>query len=286
MIVNRLSPWFGSNTENAALYARQLGKLRWCAVPFAGGMSELAHIDTAAGVACDLHRHVINLARAVRDDNHKAALIARLKDSLFHPDELKAAQNRCVDREYALESGLFSPAAAMNEGPDTFWAADYFMACWMGRGGTSGKTTEFTQSLAIRYTSSGGDSAKRFQSAIASLEEWHAVLHRWSFDCVPAFDVLSRVRDQDGHGVYVDPPWPGVGDEYRHRFNAHARLRDMLSKFTRTRVVVRYGVHPLITDLYDRPPWTIREVTSRNQQNNDISELMIVNGPLLTEDSQ
>jgi hypothetical protein len=56
------------------------------------------------------------------------------------------------------------------------WAADYFAACWMGRGGHAGKRGEFDQSLSLRWTSSGGDSAVRFRSATESLRDWHRAL--------------------------------------------------------------------------------------------------------------
>jgi DNA adenine methylase len=280
MTVARLMPWFGANTSLAGVFARQLGKVRWCAVPFAGGMAELPWIDTVAGVAGDLHRHIINLARVVSDPRCKAILVEHLDSLLFHPDILRAAQLRNQRREESFSRGLFSPTTGMDTEPDAQWAADYFICGWMGRGGHAGKKTEFGHGLALRYTSSGGDSAKRLRSAIESLEAWHFALRKWSFDCVDAFELLARVRDQDDRAIYVDPPWPETGLEYKHCFGQHGRLCEVLSAFKHCRVVVRYGDHPLIADLYDRPPWTIQELNSRNQKNNDVSELLIVNGPL------
>jgi site-specific DNA-adenine methylase len=273
MRINALAQWFGGNRMLAASVGKALGKLRWCGVPFAGGCPELPHINTAAGVANDLHRHIVNLARVVRDAALVERLAHRLDGLLFHPDELSAAQRRCRYREIH---------GSVTEMPDIEWAADYFAACWMGRGGQAGKQREFDQSLSLRWTSSGGDSAVRFRSAIQSLRDWHRALRNWSFSCIDAFEFIDRVRDADGHGLYVDAPWPDAGNDYRHTFTREqqVRLAEALARFTRTRVVVRYGDHPLIRELYPEPRWTWLEQTSRNQRNGETTEVLIVSlGP-------
>jgi site-specific DNA-adenine methylase len=271
MRINALAQWFGGNRMLAASVGKALGKLRWCGVPFAGGCPELPHIRTAAGVANDLHRHIINLARVVRDDTLVEQLVHALGGVLFHPDELAWAQRRCREREQHDRFG---------DTPDGQWAADYFAACWMGRGGHAGKQREFEQSLSLRWTSSGGDSAVRFRSAIESLRDWHKALRNWSFTCVDAFEFIDKVHDADGHGLYVDAPWPDAGDDYRHTFTREqqVRLAEALARFTRTRVVVRYGDHPLIRELYPEPRWTWLEQTSRNQRNGETTEVLIVSG--------
>lgn len=271
MRINALAQWFGGNRMLAESVSRALGPLRWCGVPFAGGCPELPHIRTAAGVANDLHRHIINLARVVRDDGLVEQLVRRLDGLLFHPDELAEAQRRCRERERSGQIG---------DAPDIDWAADYFAACWMGRGGHAGKRGEFEQTLSLRWTSSGGDSAVRFRSATESLRDWHRALRNWSFTCLDGFEFLDNVRDVDGHGLYVDAPWPDAGDDYRHAFTREqqAQLAEALTRFARTQVVVRYGDHPLIRELYPEPRWTWLEQTSRNQRNGATDEVLIVNG--------
>ncbi len=271
MRINALAQWFGGNRMLAQSVGRALGRLRWCGVPFAGGCPELPHICTAAGVANDLHRHVINLARVVRDDVLIEQLVLRLETLLFHPDELADAQRRCCDREQL---------GSLRDAPDVAWAADYFAACWMGRGGEAGKRGEFDQSLSLRWTSSGGDSAVRFRSAIESLRDWHRALRNWSFTCLDVFEFLANVRDAEGHGLYVDAPWPDAGDAYRHAFThkQQTRLAEALARFRRTRVVVRFGDHPLIRELYPSPRWTWLKQTGRNQRNGAIAEVLIING--------
>ncbi len=279
MKITTLAPWYGSNRTLAATVGLQLGQLAWCGVPFCGGCPELPHIRTRGGVASDLHRHIINLARCIADVDLKAELVDRLDGLLFHPDELRAAQRRCIER--VAVSPLFGQRAMCNGEADPKWAADYFVCSWMGLGGHAGKRTEFGQGLSLRYTSSGGDSARRFRSAIESLEAWHLSLRIWSFDCVDAFAMLDRVVDQAGHGLYIDAPWPEAGDEYEHEFRGarHDRLAERLGEFEHARVVIRYGDHPLIRDLYPASQWTWVEQQSRSQTNGTVAEVLILNGP-------
>lgn len=271
MRINALAQWYGGNRMLAASVGRALGRLRWCGVPFAGGCAEIPHINTAAGVASDLHRHLINLARVVSDDALVEELAHRLDSLLFHPNELHAAQRRCREREQ-----LDKPDGP----PDLQWATDYFAACWMGRGGHAGTKREFEQTLSLRWTSSGGDSTVRFHGAIESLRDWHKSLRIWSFTCIDAFEFIDKVRDAEGHGLYVDAPWPDAGDGYRHGFtrDQQARLAETLGRFHHTRVVVRYSDHPLIRELYPATHWTWLTQTGRNQHNGAMTEVLIVNG--------
>lgn len=73
-----VAPWFGSARSLQRRPAEELGVLEWCGVPFAGGMPELQFIQTRGGVANDLHRHVINLARAIRNQPEAHPMIEYL----------------------------------------------------------------------------------------------------------------------------------------------------------------------------------------------------------------
>ena len=274
MKIKTIAPWFGSNRMLARRVGETLGKLAWCGVPFCGGMPELPHIQARGGVANDLHRHVINLARCIADAELKAEMVQYLDGMLFHPDELKNAQSICELREM----GLFIDAGTRGGNAQPHWAAAYFTACWMGRGGHAGRRGEFNQSLAMRWTASGGGSAKRFQSAVESLEAWHQCLKRWEFSCLDAFEFIDSVKDRDGHGLYVDAPWPDAGDDYEHRFGEaqQRRLAGRLGSFKCCRVVIRYGDHPLIRELYPQTQWRWIEQTSRDQKNGSVSEVLIV----------
>lgn len=274
-----IAPWFGSNRTLAATVGRQLGKCAWVGIPFAGGCCEVPHIKTRAGVVNDKHRHLINLARVVADPTLWRAMVDRLDSTLFHSDEYEAAQVRCRDRETPVAGGLFG-GGAMADGPDLEWAIDYFVLCWMGPSARAGTSTEFSGYFSVRWTSSGGDSAVRFRSAIASLEAWHKALQPWTFTTIDAFEFIGKCKDNPEHGLYCDSPWPEAGKEYAHGFTdaQQRRLASELSRFAQTRVVIRYGDHPLIRALYPEPRWTWIEQNSRNQGNSDVREVLIVNG--------
>lgn len=269
---NRLVPWFGSDLAVAETVGKLLGKLAWCGVPFCGGCSALPFIDAGAGVASDMHRHVINLANVIRDC--KTELVARLDQTLFHEDALAEAQRFCIE----IERGPTMFAGERPAEPDPLlWAAAYFVCGWMGRGGHSGKGSEFTQGLAARYTTSGGDSAKRWRSAVESLEAWSVAMRPWSFVLADAFDQIERWTDDENSGGYIDAPWPDVGHEYASAFTDadQRRLAKMLRGFIKKRLVIRYGDHPLIRELYPSSEWTWHMRTTRNQRNGDVAEALI-----------
>ena len=103
--------------------------------------------------------------------------------------------------------------------------------------------------------SAGGDSAARYANTTRGMPAWRRTLRRCSFVCCDAFDLLKTVKDQAGCGLYVDSPWAGEpGEKYTHPFveAQHRKLATALSRFKHTRVVVRYGVHPLVEELYPR----------------------------------
>lgn len=159
-------------------------------------------------------------------------------------------------------------------------AADYFVSQWMGRSGKAGTKGEFVGGLSVRWTSSGGSSIRRYRSAVESLDEWHAVLRRCEFTCLDFSEFLEacRKRDHAGHVIYADPPWPGLGEEYRHVLTPeqHADLATRLADFQHTKVVVRLNDHPLVRDLYPADRWRWITSPSRNQANREVAEVLLI----------
>jgi DNA-directed RNA polymerase specialized sigma24 family protein len=131
----------------------------------------------------------------------------------------------------------------------------------------------------VRWDAGGGDSCVRFRSATESLREWQSILARCTFTCMDAFHFLDQVKDADGHGLYCDPPWPTDRFAYKHKFTEkdQRRLASKLSTYQKTKVVLRYGDHPLIRELYQPPHWTWREVTGRMQTNEAKREVLLMN---------
>lgn len=282
-------PWFGSDLAVCEAVGVQMGNPAWACVLFAGGCSVLPFLKCRAGVANDLHRHIINLARVLRNPNLKEVLIRRLDESLFHPEELIVAQQYCLRIEE--DDGMFTqtPKTSLSA---MDWAYNYFITGWMGRSAASGTDGEFKGKLSTRYNAGGGGSNTRFRSTIESLEAWHNEVKRWEWECLDCFEMLGKIKDPEqkkdqpppvygkDKAIYVDAPWPEQGDGYRHKFTErHQRqLADKLSAYKYVRIVARYGDHPLIRDLYSDPHWTIIESTSRDQANQSVPELLIVNG--------
>lgn len=261
---------FGGNRTNAATVGELLQKCRWVGIPFAGGMPELKHINASTIVVSDLHRHIINLAQVVASPEGKAWLISELGKMTFHPDSLATAQKFCLEWDWKEFDSETSAIAALY----------YFTSQWMGRSGKSGTVDEFRGSLPVRWNSNGGDSNKRFRSAVEAIDEFHRIMQRCNFVCIDCFEFLAKCPDDKTSGIFVDPPWPEAGDAYLHSVeddSFHKHLRDDLNCFERTRIVVRYGDHPLIRSLYKQSNgWTIHELEGRKQSPKSQPELMIV----------
>jgi DNA adenine methylase len=279
--VSAVAPWYGSNRMLAEHVGRELRGCNWVGVPFAGGMSELPYIQARTLQVNDLHRHVVALARVVSDPVLKDELVRRVEALPFHPDVLKAAQARMSGLGFRpiQAAGLFGVAEPF-ETSELDCAVDYFVCAWMPRHGSGGTASEFRVGQSVRWNAGGGDSCAHYRGAVESIEAWHHVLKRANFTVMDAFDFLNRCKDEDGVGIYSDAPWPDAGDQYAHKFTDAQQfgLATVLSSFSRARVVVRFGDHPRIRELYPRPRWTWVELGGRTQTNAAARDVLIING--------
>jgi site-specific DNA-adenine methylase len=270
--VATLIPWFGSDRMNTAeQVGLELEGCRWALVPFAGGMSALKFITARSLLVSDLHRHVINLARCLSEPFTRSQLLKGLQDLPFHPEILEEAQQTCDQ---------FTPDGY---NPNLHAAICYFVTQWMGRSGNGGTEREYKGNLSCRWNANGGDSNTRYRSALKAMVDFSRVMRRCNFEVMDALQLLNEARvssDTKDSGIYVDAPWPEDGNLYRHKFDdqQQAILADILGGFKKARVVVRFGVHPLIEKLYPKDQWTWRMLTSRTQGNNAKQEALIMNG--------
>lgn len=240
-----------------------LGPCEWVGIPFFGSGPELLHIKARTIVANDLHHHVINLARVIQHPHHRPELVARLQRELFHETSLGTAQAWC--REH--------PVAA---GPDVEAAANYFISQWMGRSGKAGTEAEFSGGLPIRWNASGGDSAVRYRSAVRSIMAWGKVLQRVNFVVSDGIEFLGKCKDDEGHGIYCDPPFPDAGAKYKHQVDQH-ELAERLTAFTNAKVVCRFYDHPLVRELYPEGRWHWIRLKGRKSSNAEAPEVLICN---------
>lgn len=270
MTIGSLAGWYGGARTIAPHVGAALKGCSWIGVPFAGGMSELAHIDASSILVSDKHRHIINLARVVADKDLRQKLIEELRAMPVHPDVLKGFQK---------EAPKF--LTILGKDADYEAAVAYFVCCWMAQGARAGTEKEFAAAYSFRYSASGGDSAKRFRSATESLNDWDEIMPRCTFVCMDAFELLQqgkkKGRDRQENGWYVDPPWPEDGADYLHKFsdNDQKILRDELLGFEHARIVIRFGDHPLIRELYTEDKWDWQLIDGRTQANDTKHEVLI-----------
>lgn len=269
MRTQALANWYGRDGAVVDRVAELLDGCRWIGVPFAGGMGVLASLRCNQGVAGDLHRHVINLARVMASPFRRDQMLDQLATLPLHSDALERARRVCAERERAEAEGLPTDLFGQPvrggyvERCDVEWAAAYFTLSWMSRAGASGTKDEFAPAtMSLRWSASGGGSSQRWRSAVEGIPEWDDVLNRWAFIVADVFDFLANVTDLAENGLYLDPTFPVVGDGYQHVLTMaqHKQLVKKLLGFATTRIVVRFHDAPVIRELYADPRWKVVEL--------------------------
>lgn len=253
--------YFGSDSEVAAQLASMLDGCKHVTIPFVGGASILPHLKARAIVANDLNSLAINFYRCISGkygSEIRDNLINWCEITLSHPDEVQYAA-RC------LESPLYM---------DQAWA--YWAICWIGRKGKGG-TKHVVGMPSVRRTANGGTNASRIRAAADDLKAWAKHFERCEWECTDFRELLPKVADNQECGLYVDPPWIDAGRDYLHTFtdSDHNDLYLHLQRFKETTVVIRYGDHPRIRELYD--DWFIIDASSRTQVNSIKGEVWITN---------
>lgn len=268
-----LAPWFGSNRTLGHKVGEALRGCRWVGIPFGGGMPEVLHISAPTIVVGDVHKHVMNLAMVAADAKLGPRLYRELRRLPFHPGTLRAGQAASATYEY-----LGGPDALLDDEQRLHAAKWYFVAVWMGRSANAGTEREFSGGLPVRWNAKGGDSNTRYRSAVKSLVAWRRVFERCNFLCQDCFEFLDNVHDEPEHGVYCDPPFPGAGDQYKHKFTPaqHRRLAERLAQFRKARIVCRFYDHPMIRTLYPEDQWEWHGSVGRKQSNAKVHEVLLL----------
>lgn len=257
----RFLPWAGANTKNAQIVGALLGDCKFAGVVFVGGFSEVPFIRARIIVVNDLHGEAINLGK----------MVATRRKSILAVLRWLPVSDRI--RREAIET-------MRQTDNDLHRAICYFATQWMGRSGQAGTPKELSGSVPVRTNANGGGTAQRYWSAVRSLAEWGQVMRRCDFESLDWQAFLDKYgNDEPGHGYYLDPPsWPGAKVEYTHSFthDDHRMLAERLAGYRNARIVVRYGDHPLIRELYPEDQgWTWHLMDGRNQGNNAVREALI-----------
>lgn len=256
--------FFGSDSEVAPKLARLLMECSHVTIPFVGGGSIIPFLTARAIVASDKHCAAINFYRTISGvygDQERFLLVQRCEATLSHPNELELAED-------------------VNERPDCYaphmYAWSFWARCWVGRKGKGG--TKYMGGMpSVRRTPEGGTNATRVRAAAGDLKNWSFELARCEWEDKCFRDLIPQVSDSKGCGIYCDPPWMDDGSKYEHSFTEddHRELAELLSHFNEAAIVVRYGDHPDIRELYSEG-WTIIDANSRTQANKSKPEIWIV----------
>ncbi len=257
--------YFGSDSEVAPQLAAMLDHCKHVTIPFVGGASIIPHLKARAIVANDLNNLAINFYRVLsgRCGSELAErLVIMCKHTLSHPAEMELATMILTSKD----------RADLNRA----WA--FWTQCWLGRKGKGG-TKRQGGLPSVRRTANGGTNASRVRAAADDLPAWAKSFERCEWEQLDFRDLLPKVADDAQCGLYCDAPWVDAGKLYLHSFTLddHAVLAEMLDRFDETTVVVRYGDHPLIRELYPSHKWNIIEAESRDQCNAVKGELWITN---------
>lgn len=256
--------YFGSDSEVAGELAGMLDHCKHVTIPFVGGAAILPHLKARAIVGNDANDLVVNFYRVMsgwygeklRDD-----LINRCQHTLSHPSDMELATESLKLKVDHLERA---------------WA--YWAQCWIGRKGKGG-TKHLGGMPSVRRTANGGTNASRIRAAADDLDEWAKQFERCEWESIDFRELLPKVADNPECGIYCDPPWVDAGREYFHGFSEieHHALASHLCRFHSATVVVRYGDHPLIREMYADRRWIIIDAASRTQTNEVKGEIWITN---------
>lgn len=269
LAIGALVPLFGQFRIGGPWVGEALDGCSWVGIPFMGSLAELPYIGARTILCNDLHCALVNLAMVAADHRLGPKLWRHLRRLPFHPMVLEQAQQFCIERE---------AVGGLSDKPDLTWAQAYFVSAWMSRNGESGKAKEYGAALATRWTAGGGDSAVRFRNAAIGLRAWRKLLGKASFECTDAFEFLKKCKDVKGHGIYCDPPFPGPGDAYKHKFPeaSQRKLATVLTSYGQARVVCRFYDVPLIRSLYrEKDGWRWLKFAGRKQNNDKAPEVLI-----------
>lgn len=255
--------YFGSDSEVASRLAAMLDDCKHVTIPFCGGMSILPHLKAKAIVANDLNGMAINFYRVLSGHFGEEAiktLIARCQNTLSHPEELSTATL------WLSAGGVSAESRA--------WA--YWAQCWIGRKGKGG-TKQAGGLPSVRRTAEGGSNNSRITAAASDLEAWAKMFRRCEWEQVCFRELIPKIADKLGIGIYVDAPWVKAGRNYLHSFTEqdHRELASIMQRFENAAIVIRYDDTDLTREMYPETSWNWVDAISRTQSNGSIKEVWI-----------
>lgn len=282
--IGAVVPYFGGKRNLAPEIVAEVGPHRsWWELCCGSLAVTLAKPKAAMETVVDKHGHVHNLVEVVKNPTLGPKLYRRLRREVM--DDRLFADARAT-------LSVIQPSDA-----PLLHAHAYFVVSWMGRNGMAG-TRDSNTTYSARYTHNGGHAAKRFAAAVDSIPAWRRRLREVTFLGKDVFEVAPKIEDDEGVGVFADPPYIEEGDRYLHAFSAedHARFAEEMGRFRKARVVLTYYDHPRLRELYppleDGGRWTHRRIEvskslasagSRGETDVRATEVLVMNGPSRVE---
>ena len=298
-------PWFGAKRTLAPQIVREFGEHRSYYELGCGSLAVLLAKPTVTHeMAVDLHGDLINLAMCLASPRWR---------ELYEAVDRIALCDRLMD---AYRQEMKSDLLAVPTSPEAVTAdhiiraSRYLAMSWICRQGTAGSRRSNCR-MSPKWTSGGGGQGIRWRAAVDSVPVWHdrlkgvVIVHR------SLFGVLSKIEDESGTAIYVDPPYfrstrsQGGRSHYEYDFldsddlctpwsderplfvdeaDDHARLARELARFKRARVLVSYYDHPRLARLYPREGWTkrclqaVKKVRGAEQRHVVATEVLLING--------
>ena len=281
MKVKALAPWAGSKRNLAHEIVAEAGPhSAWWELCCGSCAVTLVKPPASMETVVDMNADLVNLALCIRSDELCELLEDRLHRTWMTDDIFRNSAVVIRDTKFDFSSA-----------PDWERAYHYFVFCWMGRNGDSG-TKKVGYGFCKRYTKNGGHAATRFKGVVDSLTAFNERMRNVTVLRADVFKEIPRIEDSAGVVIYVDPPYIEKGLAYVHDFTPddHFKLAKLLSRFERTRVIVSYYDHPLLSELY--PGWTKRLFNvskalansgRRGQSDHRATEVLLINGPSLVQ---
>lgn len=245
MEIKSIVAYYGGKRKLASRIVELFGPHKTYWEPFCGSLAVLmlkkpCELETVN----DMHGDLINLARVIQDRELAFELYEKLYRTCYAETLFREAKERWLLREAEVENM-----------PDLTRAYDYFVVSWMGLNGVSG-TARCNYQFALRWCRGGGQGARRWQSVVKSIPEWHKRLANVVILQRDAFGIIENIKDEDDVVVYCDPPYFEKSNNYIHDFTAeqHEQLAQLLKRFSKARIFVSYYDDPKLEVLYEG--WT------------------------------
>ena len=281
--IGSLTPYFGCKREKIAKIVPYFGEHAVFWDICCGSLASIFGKEKSRVEVCnDLNGAAINLSRVVQHDELSVKLFEKLNRTLFCEGLFEDSRNWLVDHDDVLSPLI--PNAEVSAEDRFSWAYHYFLFSWQARNGFAGTKNELKLGFCRRFTSNGGDPAVRFRNAVESIPEWWERLRGVTLLQEDCLVLCKKIEDKVGTVIYADFPYVEKGVKYLHDFDEakHRAMAKALSELKKTKVVISYYEHPLLTEIYNEVTWEMvcqhtNKKAGATGKGSEAKEILLVN---------